>query len=277
MVPGMTDWDEHTEIVPRIVVARRRRAAVCVLLAIPALLAAAATFAVPHGHRVEPSTREALAAKAAQLGAVIDDALKTTRDRAEGIAGTPVLEAGILTDAATVADIVKTEYRLRTKPTETLELFQLRGGATTSLVRVPASAPPVRFASNELARLEDRAGLAVVVSVPVAPYNNTPELSGQLALAAGVDLGSLALAADADEAVLFVGGREIDLVPRLRHAATVPVEVDATWKLGALSVRLTPAMSPYVASWVAPARYAALGLGIALLAIGLVVLARARR
>ena len=276
----MTDWDDHTEIVPRIVVARRRRGAIGVVLAVPVLLVAAATLAVPHHHRVESSTREALAAKASQLGVVLDDELKQARDRAEGFAGTAVLEAGILTDAATVADIVKTEYRLRTKPNETLELFQVRGATITSLVRVPPSAPPVHFTKDQVAHLGDRGGLAVVVSVPVAPYNNTPELSGELALAAVVDLGTLALAADADEASLIVGNREIALVPLRRHAAdamTVPVQVDAAWKLGALSVRMTPAMSPYVPGWVAPVRYAALAIGVTLLAIGLVALVRATR
>ncbi|NVB81608.1 MAG: hypothetical protein HOV81_24655 [Kofleriaceae bacterium] len=280
MAPAPVWEDEHTEIVPRIVVARRRRAAICMMLAIVALLAAAATLAIPHRHRVEQATRDALAAKATQLGVVLDEALKKTRDRAEGFAGTPVLEAGILTDAATVADIVKTEFRLRTKPNETLELFQLRGDAITSLVRVPASAPPLRFVKDELARVENRGGLAVVVSVPVAPYNNTPELSGQLALGAKVDLAALALAGDADEAVLVANGLEIELVPRQRHdadAMTLPVSVDGTWKLGALSLRATPAMSPYVASWVPPVRYAALALGVTLLAIGFVVLARAKR
>jgi hypothetical protein len=250
------------------------------MLAIGALLAAAATLAIPHRHRVEQATRDSLTAKATQLGVVLDEALKKTRDRAEGFAGTPVLEAGILTDAATVADIVKTEYRLRTKPNETLELFQLRGDTTTSLVRVPASAPAIRFVKNELARVENRGGLAVVVSVPVAPYNNTPELSGQLALAAKVDLAALALAGDADEAVLAAGGHEIDLVPRQRHdvnAMTLPVTVDGTWKLGPISLRATPAMSPYVAPWVPPVRYAAIALGVTLLAIGFVVLARAKR
>ena len=250
------------------------------IVAIVVLLAAATTLAVPHGHRVESATTDALAAKATQLGAIIDDALTKTRDRAEGFAGTPVLEAGILTDAATVADIVKTEYRLRTKPNETLELFQLRGDATTSLVRVPASAPPIAFIRGELARLENRSGLAVVVSAPVAPYNNTPELSGELALSATVELAALGLELDADEAVLVTGGHEIDLVPRRRHATdamTLPVPVNATWKVGALSLRATPAMSPFVASWIAPVRYAGIGLGVTLMAIGLVVLARAKR
>lgn len=276
-------WEEHTEIVPRVVEARRQRAAVFLACAAAAFSVSAATLVVPDGHRVDQATKDALAADAQQLGVILHASLTQTTDRAEGFAGTPVLEAGILTDAPTVADIVKTEYRLKTRPNETLELFQVRGAAVTSLVRVPPSARPIALLSDRRTRLEYRNGLAVVVSAEVAPYNNTPELSGQLAVAVTVDLSQLRLAQHATEANLVHPGPPIVLVasPATRgseaHASsmdaiTLPVPLDPKWRVGPLALHAIPVMRPYLPPWVRPLRYGALALGVGLLSTFLIAL-----
>jgi hypothetical protein len=266
-------WEEHTEIVPRVVLARRRRAVVFLALATLMLSIGAATFAIAKKVRVETATQESIKADAQKLGVVLHAAFNQTQDRAEGFAGTPVLEAGILTDAATVNDIVKTEIRLKTRPGETLELFQLRGEAVTSLVRVPASAAPVALSKgSKRVRLENRNGLAVVVTAEVAPYKASTELSGELAVAAPVDLSTLPLAAHTVEANLVGAGPPIPLVAKRGSGEpmTVPVPPDAKWQVGELALHAVPVMTPYYASWVVPVRYGALALGVAFLCTCLV-------
>ena len=275
-------WEEHTEIVPRVVFARRRRAVAFLAIAVLALGVAAATLVLPHQHRVAQATKNALAADAQKLGVILHATLKQTKDRAEGFAGTPVLEAGILTDAATVADIVKTEYRLKTRPGETLELFQVRGDNIASLVRVPPDARPIAFLVHRRTRLENRNGLAVVVSAEVAPYNNTAELSGQLAVAVTVPLAELRLSQFALDASLVNGGAPIPLVGAnpagtsepldADHALTLPVPLDPKWQVGPLALYAVPVMTPYYPSWVLPVRYGALALGVIFLCTFLVSL-----
>lgn len=259
-------WEEHTEIVPRVVVARRQRAAVFLACAAAAFSVGAATFVIPRAHHLDQATKDALAADAQQLGVILHASLTQTTDRAEGFAGTPVLEAGILTDAPTVADIVKTEYRLKTRPGETLELFQVRAGDVTSLVRVPATARPIAFLSDRRTRLEYRDGLAVVVSAEVAPYNNTPELSGVLAVAATVDLSKLPLAQHASEASLIHDGPPITLLHGTHAtdetAVTLAVPLDSKWRVGPLALHAVPVMTAYLPPWVRILRYGALGLGV---------------
>jgi hypothetical protein len=274
-------WEEHTEIVPRVVVARRQRAAVFLACAAAAFSVGAATFVIPRAHHVEQATKDALAADAQQLGVILHASLTQTTDRAEGFAGTPVLEAGILTDAPTVADIVKTEYRLKTRPGETLELFQVRAGDVTSLVRVPASARPIAFLADRRTRLEYRDGLAVVVSAEVAPYNNTPELSGVLAVAVTVDLAKLPLAKHAIEASLIHDGPPIALVHG-QHATddtavTLAVPLDPKWRVGPLALHAVPVMTAYLAPWVRGLRYGALALGVVFACTFLVAVRRLSR
>lgn len=277
---GQEDWEEHTEIVPRVVSARRTRAVVFLTVALIAFTVGALTLAVPRGHRVEQATINTISANAQQLGVLLHAAFKQTLDRSEGFAGTPVLEAGILTDAATVLDIVKTEYRLKTRPGETLELYQLRGDTVTSLVRVPAEAAPVALVRGRRARVENRKGLAVVVTAEVAPYNNATDLSGELAVAVDLDHSSLQLAQATVEANLVGAGAPIPLVPKRGSggaAVTVPVPLDAKWQVGQLALHAVPVLTAYHVSWVMPLRYSALGVGVVFLCTFLVAFRGAPR
>ncbi|HEY5926262.1 MAG TPA: hypothetical protein VIV11_31470 [Kofleriaceae bacterium] len=267
------DWEEHTEIVPRVVLAQRRRAVVFLAVSVFAFGLAGASFVMPKQQRVEPATRDAIIAGGQKLGVVLHAAFNQTLDRAEGFAGTPVLEAGILTDAATVNDIVKTEYRLKTRPGETLELFQIKGDTVTSLVRVPANAAPIAFhRDGNRARVDNRNGLAVVVGAEVAPYKESTELAGELAVAVTVDVASLGLATHTLEANLVGAGPPIPLVAARGsgEGVTVPVPLDDKWQLGALMLHAVPVMTPYHAGWVVPLRYGALALGVVCLCTFLV-------
>jgi hypothetical protein len=262
-----------------VILAQRERAAKLALAAAIAFVVGASSLVIPRQQRVEPQTIAAITEKAAQLGSLLDGALERARDRAEGFAGTPVLEAGILTDAATVADIVNTEYRLKTRPEETLELFQLRGDQSTTLVRVPSKAAPIALPKGANARVEDRGGLTVVVKVPVAPYDSTPELAGELALAARVDLSALALTRDATAALLMAGGQQVGLVKGTMASSPVvaTVGVKPSWNLGTLALHATPVTTKYVAGWVTATRYGVFGISLVLASVALVTLLRFRR
>jgi hypothetical protein len=274
------DWEEHTEIVPRVVLARRQRAVLFLAFAAFAFSVGAASFVIPKRRRIDQATKDAITADAQQLGVILHAAFKQTLDRAEGFAGTPVLEAGILTDAATVHDIVKTEYRLKTRPGETLELFQLRAQQVASLVRVPPDAAPIVISKGgKRARVENRKGIAVVVSAEVAPYKATPELSGLLAVAAAVDISKLELATTTVEANLVGAGPPIPLVAKRGsgEAITVPVPLDAKWQTGDLALHAVPIQTAYYPGWVLPLRYGALGLGVVFLCTFLVAFRGALR
>jgi len=268
-------WEEHTEIVPRVVLERRRRAVLFLALSTFAGSIAAASFVLPKHHRVEQATKDAITADAQKLAVLLHSSFNQTHDRAEGFAGTPVLEAGILTDAATVNDIVKTEIRLKTRPGETLELFQIKGDTVTSLVRVPAADAPVALSKGgKRARLENRKGLAVVVTAEVAPYDASTTQSGELAVAAPVDLAQLPLAAHTVEANLVGAGPPIPLVAGRgggREAISAPVPLDAKWQTGDLALHAVPVLTGYHPGWVIPVRYGALGLGVVFLCTFLVV------
>lgn len=277
MGPRQESWEEHTEIVPRVVYARRRRAVMFLVLAAVAFGVGALTLVVPHRHRVERATLDTLTADAQQLAVVLHAALKQTLDRAEGFAGTPVLEAGILTDAATVADIVATEYRLKTRPGETLELFQVRGDSVTSLVRVPAGARPLTLVQGKRVRLENRGGLAVVATAEVAPYNDAADLAGELAVGVGLDLSSLRLARSTVEANLVGAGAPIPLVSTRTPggpSVTLPIALDAKWQLGPLALHAVPRLSGYHPTWLVALRYVSLGLAVAFLCTFLLGLRR---
>jgi hypothetical protein len=274
------EWAEHTEIVPRVVYARRARAMSLLAAAAVGFSLAGATLVIPKHRQVDPSTIDAIAADAQRLGVLLHAALKQTLDRAEGFAGTPVLEAGILTDAATVLDIVKTEYRLRTRPGETLELFQVRGDAVTSLVRVPPEAAPIAFRPGTRARIESRDGLAVVVTAEVTPYNDAIDLAGQLAVAVAFDADQLPLAQHAVEVNLVGAGAPISLVSRRGSGGppvTAPVPLDAKWQLGPLALHAVPVLTARHAGWVLPLRSIAFVLGAALLCTFFLALRSPRR
>jgi hypothetical protein len=118
------------------------------------------------------------------------------------------------------------------------------------------------------ARIENRSGLAVVVTAEVAPYNNATDLSGELAVAVSFDAGKLSLAKHVVEATVVGAGAPIVLVPRRGSggsAVTVPVPLDDKWRLGQLALHAVPVLTARHASWVLPLRSISLVLGAALL------------
>jgi hypothetical protein len=158
--------DEHTEVLSRAVWMHRRPsmrwlggAAMWFTSAI------AITMCAPYPtHMLAPATVAALEHQATELGLTIDAAVRAAQQRAQGVASTPMLRAAILTDAATVADVMTSEFKFELAPGEVVELFQVHDGQIDSLIRMPATAPALpKVQDRDVVRLEiDGAGLRVI-------------------------------------------------------------------------------------------------------------------
>lgn len=269
----------RAKLLPRVVYARRQQAALCLGFAAFAFSLRALTLVIPPVHRVAQPTLETIADDARKLGALLDAASIRALERAEGLARSPVLQAGILTDTATLADIVRTEYRIETRHYEALELFQVRGTQVSSLLRLPAKAAPITFVRGARARISDRNGLSVIVGAEIAPYTTATEVTGEIAVAIALDLSQLSLAHTTTGAHLVGGGAPVALLPDASTGEAtfvVPVPLDSRSQLGPLSLHTTPVSAMEHSRWLLPVRHSALALGI-LFVIGFVVALRGGR
>ncbi|HEX3473672.1 MAG TPA: hypothetical protein VHT91_01460 [Kofleriaceae bacterium] len=163
--------EEHTEVLARAVWMHRRPSQRWLAgAAVWFALAIAITMCAPHStHTLAPATVAALEHQATELGLTIDAAARAAHQRAQSVANTPMMRAAILTDAATVADVMKSEFRFQLAPGEVIELFQIHDGQIDSLIRMPATAPALpRIAARDVARVEiDGTGLRVIAGAHV--------------------------------------------------------------------------------------------------------------
>jgi serine/threonine protein kinase len=160
-----------------------------------AVLAAMVAIAVTVADRMISAAEQraaisALSADAERISSLFDAAARSAHMRADGIATTPMLRAAIETDAATLKDLTSSEMMLMPEKGETLEIFQLRGEAATSLLRMPRTAaalPPLRGRGTQIS--SDGQGVTLVVSAPISGYRAA--VAGGIALAIPVDLSSI--------------------------------------------------------------------------------------
>src|SRR5215470_7609731 len=112
--------EEHTEVLARAVWTHRRPSTRWLGGAAMWFTAAIAiTMCAPHStHTLAPATIAALKHQAAELGLTIDAAIGAAHQRAQGVASTSMMRAAILTDAATVADVMKSEFKFQLAPGE---------------------------------------------------------------------------------------------------------------------------------------------------------------
>ena len=258
--------DENTDLTPRIVAAQRRANMVWLVGAVAAFLAAGGISLLAGN---EKNNTGAIEVEAQRIAAAIDNSAKGAHVQADGIAATPMLRAAIITDAATLADIAKSEVQFTTNPGETLEIFQVRAGKATTLLRLPATATAIEPILGRGTRLENsgKGSLDVVASSPITPQAASPDdkTSGEVALSVPVDLAATRqrLAELVVDANLAGVGQPLALVPNKSGAAgkpvAFPVQANPDWKLPAITLNATlPNMRP---KWIDPARYASLGLG----------------
>ncbi|MDB4957969.1 MAG: serine/threonine protein kinase with repeat [Myxococcales bacterium] len=228
----------------------------------------------------------ALEADADKIATLIESEARGAHLRAEGIAQTPMLRAAIETDAATIKDMIHgSDFVLKPQKGEVLEVFQLRDGKTSSLMRIPETEKPLaQIPDGETRIATDGRNLAISVSTPVT--TQAQQIGGSIVVSASLDLEPIRkrVAPHALGATLEGLSQPIVLVQGNTAAGarrvTVPVTTSSDVKTGALT--LAAILPDPVAAPIAGgnpfglARYAAWGAGGLLLVIYLVGLLRRR-
>ena len=228
----------------------------------------------------ERAASSALAADVERIASVFEASARSAHMRADGIATTPMLRAAIETDAATLRDIANTEMMFTPDKGEALEIFQLRGDAATSLLRVPKTAaalPPLRGRGTQIQ--SDGHSVIVVASAPISGYRAA--IAGGIVLATPVDLTSIRRALD-DHSVRAsltgLGGELVLVAPRPQDggdSVELPVPSSAQWTAHGATLVATPKRATGL-GWAWPTEAMSGGLS-ALLLIGFFVsLGRAR-
>ena len=260
--------------------------------AVPALAAVALLLADRGGGAApaQPTTtdtstqRIGLEAAAQFIGTTLDAQAHAATMRAEAMASSSMLRAGIETDAQTLADMAKDkDVAFPIKPNETLEVFQVHDGTSTSLIRLPSGAPAQKSPGAGKIRIEEQ-GQGLVVVTAAAIESTRPGLAGELVFAVPVDLEAMKkrVAEHTKQAALIGLGAPIALVAGNASGSkvTLPVETESKAQVQ-LEAMLPEAPQAAVAS--APrgggalriVRYACLGLTGVLL-IGFVAMTRKR-
>lgn len=242
-------WEEHTDILPRVVWKRRSARILFFGVAVAAVIAGA-TFAVPATPHVDAHTEDVVRAQATALLNALDTTARTAHARSDQIANDNLLRAAILTDAKTVADLVASkQFTLQPLAGETMELFQRDGDQVTTLVRTPPNAAPIRWMRGAGTRLEnvgDR--LHVVVTAGVERLKDgegyKPTISGSLAVSDPIDLAAVRtqLATVATSAVLEgAGGAPLVVLAGPIGGNTLPaiIHPNPEW-FGDLTLVVTP-------------------------------------
>lgn len=279
--------EEHTEVLSRAVWTRRRPSLRWLGGAAMWFMAAIAiTVCAPHStHTLAPATITALEHQATELGLTIDAATRVARQRAQSVANTPMMRAAILTDAATVADMMKSEFKFQLAPGEVVELFQIHDGQIDTLIRMPATAPGLpRIREREVARVEiEGAGVRVIAGARVdrlkdgEGYDATTTGMFMLSSPVGLEAVRQQIAQYAEDAALVDASRAIHLVhqpsgtPGRTLSLTVPTEA------AKLTLAVVPALTGHRAPWLDLARNISIVLGALMLIMFALMFALYRR
>ncbi len=256
--------------------ARRSSAPWLVGAIVAGLVGAAGTF----GGRWLPAAAQPhdFAPDVDAIATAIDRVARAAHVKADGIASAPILRAAITTDAATMTDLVTSEYVLVAGKGETIEIFQQRGDQLASLVRVPSDATPVRPIASGT-RVDAASGrVSIVAAAPVSGATNQP--AGVVAVATPVDLAAVATELSAHVAQAELDGLGAPIVLVAPHGAAGAPAIALPLPAADWSAHATLAATPLAADqgmrpWLAPARY--LGFGLAGLLLGVFVFAFVRR
>jgi serine/threonine protein kinase len=213
-------------------------------------------------------SRDALAAEADKLGAAIDAEIRAARLRADGIAATPMLRAAIDTDAATIQDMAKDQALYTPRAGEVFELYQMRDGRSTSVMRIPADAPAVPAVIGTEVRFERHGDVArFVLGAPIA--RRTEGVGGAVAIAVALDLDAVRtrLGAYTSCAALAGIGDEIRLIGEGSDKTPIafPISIDAG-PSPALVMMAVPNAASVTGSWGTPAAIALAAATLLLLA-----------
>ncbi|CAN5810169.1 hypothetical protein BH11MYX3_BH11MYX3_11330 [soil metagenome] len=269
---------ETTDELPRVVRARRTLHFALGAFGL-AMFGLAALFTVRPpvgGSAVPPEATAAIDAEAQRLGMIIETTTKSVHLQAETMSGGPQIRAGVMTDAATVKDLVTTELQLPRNLNQTLEMLQIREGSRSVLLTVPEGAPPIAPGSGGTRFVIDgRKQLAVVVAAPIAPYDPASTITGVLVLSTPLDftLTRENLAAYAAR-IELAGDHCTSAIASDSGAAAEPIQrrlaLEPAWGVAPLTLEFAPRLRAATARWVDPVRFTAGGLGLVLaLVLGL--------
>lgn len=234
------------------------------------------------GHETSSTQTAALQGGADSVSLSVDSALKAAQLRAEGIAQTPMLRSAIETDAATVKDMVGSDFLFTPAAGEVFELIQIRDRVRATLLRMPAESPPlVEVVANVPVVASDGQALSVIVGTPVSTQKGA--IGGLVQLKMMVDLTT----AMRTLGPLVVDAKLIGLGSPLSLAHTeaggektasleLPIVVKNTKAVAKLAVITRAPSSAEKPKAYALARNASWGLGGLLLVIYLVFLLRSR-
>ncbi len=268
---------ETTEELPSLVRARRLLHIALAVFSLAAFgLAAVLTLAPPQGARiVAPATAAAVDAEAQRLAVILESTTKAVHAQAFAMTTGPQIRAGIMTDAATVKDIVASEVQLPRNLDQTLEVVQVKDGARAVLLTLPEGSPPVAAGTAVRIAIDGRRQVAVVIALPIAPYDAASPITGELVLSTPLDftVSRENLAQTAMRAQLSGAGWKYVLANAEDEAGPSivrPVALSPAWNIAPLSLEVAPRLSSAMATWVGPARLGAAGIGLVLaLVLGL--------
>ncbi|HEU4734781.1 MAG TPA: hypothetical protein VFT22_43115 [Kofleriaceae bacterium] len=274
--------EEHTEILARVAWARKRPSMMWLVGAGLSLTVAVAITLF----QTRPFEREVtleLERDAVDIGRAIDAAAEAAHQRASIIAHMPILRAAILTDAATVADVMKNELDLRLAPGERVELLQVHDGKLDTLLRLPASAslPSIKDRGTTILELDER-GAHVIVGAHVARLKDgqgyDANTAGMFVLSAPVDLAAIRrrLSEHAISAALADLDRSVWLVHQPPGPGGELMRLTVPSRTAQLTLTVAPETALHHARWLASARRAMFGL-FALTLLAFLVMCVVRR
>ena len=237
---------------------------------------AAATIAVSAARqRAAAGIERDVRAAAGRIGDRVRSHMRAAHRRAADIAATPMLRAAVATDAGTVQDMVAHEGLLAPQAGEVLELLQWRGDRASSLLRLPAGAPPTAPIAGGASRIDaDGDGVVVTASAPVAAVYGDAAVDGVLVVASRLDRAALVAELPDGLTRASLGGlaREVVLLERPGARAgggeQIPVSLAPETRGPALVLSVaTPALA---GDRLALARWLAFGLAALSLAFYLI-------
>ena len=274
-------FDDHTEQLTRLAWALRPKILALIVLALSCFGAAAAMTYVVGKPKLDQATNAALEAEAKGIASALDANARAAYKRAVDIATTPMVRAAILTDAATVADMARSEFQFKPINGESFELYQVDDTKTTFLIRMPGDAPQIGQIGEHEKKLENtnNGNINILVGVPIARlkegsgYKDT--VTGMLTLSFIVDLTFVKqqLGHYAVYAALEGVGNPLVLVDqgyKVHHTVELPIKLDNEWTQGPVILRVAPAMTNHRPKWVNPVKIASASFG-ALLLLGLAI------
>lgn len=270
----MREVGDTTEELPSIRAARRLLHLALAVFALAAFgLAAVLVIAPPRSTpTVAPETTAAIDAEAKRLAMILDSTLEAVHAQALAMTSGSQIRAGVMTDAATVKDLVTSDVQLPRNLNQTLEIEQLRDGKRAVLLTLPEGSPPVGAGAAARIALDGKKQLAVVVALPIAPYDPASPISGELVLSTPLDftVARENLAPTALRATLSGTGWKYALASAEGDAGPTivrPIALAPTWNLAPLTLEVAPRMASTAVTWAAPLRLGAVGIGLALLLV----------